>query len=110
MSRNGLRVFAIREARAYPWIISTSRHISQGGVDLLDVKWSDRDKTLSGRSSAVKDDPYVMTIHLPEGFRLKVAKVDNEQVKTPPGEKAVRGVPGHGHLFGAARSQSKRTM
>ena len=33
------RVFAIREARPHPWVLSTTRHISQGGVDLLDERW-----------------------------------------------------------------------
>ncbi len=78
----GMDVFAIREARAHPWIISTSRHISQGGVDLLDVRWNDRSKTLSGSSSVVKGDPYIMTIHLPEGFRLTTAQADGDKAET----------------------------
>lgn len=77
----GMHVFAIREARAHPWIISTSRHISQGGVDLLDVKWCDRNKILTGNSSVVKGDPYNMTIYVPEGFRLKTAKADGEDIE-----------------------------
>jgi len=76
-----LHVFVIREARAHPWIISTTRHISQGGVDLLDVKWDSGSKTLSGRSSVVIGDPYVMTVHLPEGFRLTGAGVGGEKVE-----------------------------
>ncbi|NIS50124.1 MAG: hypothetical protein GWN67_03085 [Phycisphaerae bacterium] len=79
---NGLQVFAIREARTYPWIISTSRHISQGGVDLLEVKWNDRKNTLSGSSSVVKEDPYLMTFYVPEGFRVKTAEVDGEDMET----------------------------
>lgn len=81
-TNNGLQVFAIREARAHPWIISTSRHISQGGVDLLDVKWDGRVNTLSGRSAVVTGDPYVMTIHLPDGYRLHTAEVSGEKVVT----------------------------
>ena len=77
----GMQVFAIREARAYPWIISTSRHISQGGVDLLDVRWNDHDKTLAGRSSVVKGDPYLITIYLPERFRFMAAEADGEKVE-----------------------------
>jgi hypothetical protein len=81
-TNNGLQVFAIREARTHPWIISTSRHISQGGIDLLYVKWNDRNNTLSGSSSVVKDDPYMMTIYAPEGFRLNAAEADREDVET----------------------------
>jgi hypothetical protein len=78
----GMHVFAIRVARAHPRVISTSRHISQGGVDLLDVKWNDLNKILSGSSSVVKDDPYIMTIHVPEGFRVKTAEADGKDMET----------------------------
>jgi hypothetical protein len=46
------------------------------------VKWNDRNKTLSGSSSVVKDDPYIMTIYVLEGFRLKAAEADREDVGT----------------------------
>ncbi|MBN1421076.1 MAG: alpha-galactosidase [Planctomycetes bacterium] len=72
----GLQVFAIREARPHPWILSTTRHLSQGGVSLLDERWDGDRKVLSGRSAVVIDDPYVMTVHLPDGFRLESAEVD----------------------------------
>ena len=78
---NGMQVFAIREARPHPWVISTTRHISQGGVSLLDVKWDGGGKVLSGKSAVVVGDPYVMTVHLPEGYRLKTTKVSGEKVK-----------------------------
>ncbi len=78
----GMDVFAIREARPHPWVLSTTRHISQGGVSLLDVKWDGGGKVLSGKSAVVVGDPYVMTIYLPEGFRLKAAEADGEKVET----------------------------
>ena len=73
-ANNGLQVFAIREARAHPWVLSTTRHISQGGVSLLDVKWDGGANVLSGESAVVIGDPYVLTVHLPEGFRLTGAE------------------------------------
>ncbi len=77
---NGLQVFAIREARAHPWVISTTRHISQGGVSLLAEKWDGGGKVLSGKSAVIVGDPYVMTVHLPKGFRLKSAEATGEKV------------------------------
>jgi alpha-galactosidase len=68
---NGMQVFAIRESRPHPWILSTTRHLSQGGVSLLDERWDATAKTLSGTSAVVAGDPYVLTIHLPQGYRLK---------------------------------------
>ena len=81
-NNTGMDVFAIREARPHPWVISTTRHISQGGVSLLDEKWDSRRNILSGRSAVVGGDPYVMTIHLPEGYRLQTAEVGGEKVET----------------------------
>ncbi|MCK4292613.1 MAG: alpha-galactosidase [Planctomycetes bacterium] len=77
----GMDVFAIREARPHPWVISTTRHISQGGVSLLDERWDNDHKVLSGKSRLVIDDPYVMTVHLPMGFRLEAAEVEGAKAK-----------------------------
>jgi len=91
----GMQVFAIREAREHPWVLSTTRHISQGGVSLLDEQWDADAKTLSGKSKVVIGDPYVLTVHLPEGFRLKSADVDGQapQIADKGGTATVRIVP-----------------
>ena len=70
-SDNGLQVFAIRQAREYPWVLSTSRHISQGGVDLINLRWEGSNRTLSGESAVVREDPYRIAVYLPEGFEFK---------------------------------------
>jgi len=96
MDKNtGMHVFAIREARRHPWVISTTRHISQGGVSLLDEKWDAKRNVLSGRSAVVIGDPYVLTVHVPEGFRLKNADVGGRKIEAA-GQKetaTVRVVP-----------------
>jgi hypothetical protein len=79
---SALQVFAIREARPHPWVLSTTRHISQGGVDLLDERWDARSAALSGRSAVVAGDPYVLTVHLPRGFRLNTAEARGEKLET----------------------------
>ncbi len=94
-TNDGLQVFAIREARPHPWVISTTRHISQGGVSLLDERWDDDHKVLSGKSKLVIDDPYVMTVHLPNSFRLEAAEVDGAKAEIDNGKEiaTVRIVP-----------------
>jgi len=39
-------------------------------------------ETLSGKSTVVIGDPYVMTVHLPNGFKLQKAEVSGEKVET----------------------------
>jgi hypothetical protein len=74
----GMDVFAIRETRAHPWVISTTRHISQDAVSLLDERWDAASTTLCGTSAVVGGDPYVMTVHVPPGFRLQSAEAGGE--------------------------------
>jgi hypothetical protein len=68
----GLASYAIREQLNRPQIVSTNRHISQGGVDLLDERWSG--DSLEGKSQVVEGDPYEMVIHLPKGFAVETAE------------------------------------
>jgi hypothetical protein len=65
----GLASYAIREQLERPQIVSTNRHLSQGGVDLLDVKWSG--DALMGKSSVVNQDTYELAIHIPSDYQLE---------------------------------------
>jgi hypothetical protein len=56
------KVFALRKKIDRPQLIGTSRHISQGLVDVIDVKWDEEKNVLSGRSRVVGDDPYELRI------------------------------------------------
>lgn len=70
------RVYAIRPELDRPQIVSTNRHITQGGVDLVRVQWDAASATLSGRSRVVAGDRYVLVLRLPAGFRLLAAEMD----------------------------------
>ncbi len=59
----------IRERKPRPQVIATSRHLTGGGVDLLDVQW--KDGVLSGTSRVVSQDPYEIEISEPSGFKLE---------------------------------------
>jgi hypothetical protein len=61
------RVLAVKPVANHPQLISTSRHITQGIVDVLDEKWHSSSKTLTGRSKIVGGDAYELRIVLPEG-------------------------------------------
>jgi hypothetical protein len=61
------RVLAVKPVADHPQLISTSRHITQGIVDVLDEKWHGSSRTLTGRSKIVDGDPYELRIVLPDG-------------------------------------------
>jgi hypothetical protein len=71
----GTRTYAVRPRLDHPQLLSTSRHISQGGADLENVSWNASTRTLSGRSRVVIDDPYELAIHVPAPFVCKGATI-----------------------------------
>jgi len=61
-------VFAIRQVLEHPQVISTSRHITQGVVDLLELVWDEPNNELHGSSLLVRNDPYRLYVYVPTGF------------------------------------------
>ena len=56
-------------------LISTSRHITQGWVDLLGLNRNDTTNSYTGKSNVVKNDAYELRFVFPRGknFRIKSA-------------------------------------
>lgn len=83
----GLDSFAIREELDRPQLVSTSRHLSQGGADLARVEWANN--TLQGRSRVVAGDRYELALHVPPGYSLTAASFgDQPATVTTEGELA----------------------
>jgi hypothetical protein len=68
------QVFIIRERLPHPQVVATSRHITGGGVDLVDVSW--KDGVLSGRSRVVGGEPYEIFLTEGDGWRLAGVQCD----------------------------------
>jgi alpha-galactosidase len=67
-SKFNSQVFVIRERLPRPQLVATSRHITGGGVDLLDLSWNGG--VLSGRSRVVGGEPYEVFLTEEGGWRL----------------------------------------
>jgi len=63
-------VLRITPLNQHPQLISTSRHITQGGYDLDDLQWNETEKILSGKSKVIADEIYRMTLYLPMNYEL----------------------------------------
>jgi hypothetical protein len=72
------QVFCIRERHAHPQVLATNRHITGGGVDLVDVTWES--SRLSGKSRVVGGDAYELFISVPPGFALDRAECEGAAV------------------------------
>jgi len=56
------QIIALRPVEDHPFVLSTSRHVTQGMIDLTDETWNAATRTLSGRSQVVAGDPYELRI------------------------------------------------
>jgi hypothetical protein len=56
------RAIAVRPADGHPVLVSTSRHITQGILDVAREEWDSSKRVLSGRSRVVGSDPYELRI------------------------------------------------
>ena len=65
------KVLSFRKKSGKPQVISTSRHITQGAAEIKNMQWDDNTNTLSVTSSLVKNDLYVLTVYIPEGYVFK---------------------------------------
>jgi hypothetical protein len=62
VSSNSCRVISVRAEAGHPLLVSTSRHVTQGIVDVTGEEWNAARKTLSGVSQVVGNDPYELRL------------------------------------------------
>lgn len=81
-------VLAARPEVGHPQLLSTTRHITQGGIECEDVRWDGAAGVLSGRSLLVGGEPQELIVHVPAPYRVRevgpvgsVAERDEEIVK-----------------------------
>ena len=72
---------AIRPMLDRPFLISTSRHITQGMVDVIDERWDASSKTLSGMSRVVGGDAYELRIVAPGTWTASTAQASAEDAR-----------------------------
>ena len=59
---NCCAMISLRQSTPHPQVISTSRHLLQGWVDLADVRWDAETKTLSGTALVIGGDPFKIVV------------------------------------------------
>jgi len=73
------RVVTLHRQLDRPQLVGTSRHVTQGAVDLVAVAWDDDAKILRGTSRVVARDPYELRIATPgdpAAWRARAATTD----------------------------------
>jgi hypothetical protein len=64
---NSCRILAVRPVADVPQLISTSRHVTQGIVDVTGETWDGAKSALSGTSKVVANDRYELRCVVPAG-------------------------------------------
>lgn len=82
LAPHSCRVIALHAAKNHPQVISTSRHILQGAMDLHNVKWDDESLTLAGASDIVAHDAYELRIAVPMGYEFDAAEIAGARFRT----------------------------
>ncbi len=66
---NSCRILAVRPVADVPQLLSTSRHVTQGIVDVTGENWDAAKSALSGTSKVVENDRYELRVVLPVGAK-----------------------------------------
>jgi hypothetical protein len=81
LSGQSSRILAVRPVSEFPQLLSTSRHVTQGIIDVTDEKWDAAKSHLSATSKVVANDPYELRIVVPsaeKSWRANTVKVSAE--------------------------------
>jgi hypothetical protein len=67
LSPAGCAILSLRQVRNEPQVLGTSRHVTQGIIDIIDEQWSLSERTLSGISDVVGQDTYELRLAADKG-------------------------------------------
>ena len=64
------RIFAVHRVEDKPQVLSTSRHIAQGALDITALTYDAEKRVLTGVSQAVGGEPYEVVVAMPQELRV----------------------------------------
>jgi hypothetical protein len=83
------KVISLVAARPHPQVLGTSRHLTQGLMDLHDDQWDAATATLAGRSDVVANDRYELRILATDGAFARATAVELDDAARQAGATAV---------------------
>ena len=75
-------LFAIREQADRPQFVGDDRHITQGAVELADLKWDAAAKTYGLTVKAIGGFPFTYYVRVPDGYKFAKATAPGATVTT----------------------------
>ena len=77
-----VRLVSLRPDRGRPQVLTTDRHLTQGGVELKDERWSGR--TLTATVRTVGGFPLTLRVAVPAGFAVRKVSAVGASVASAP--------------------------
>ncbi len=74
----GCRVVSLWRRQDVPHFVGTSRHLTQGAVDVKSVEWDAKKRRLTGVSHVVGGDPYRVYLYVPDGYTVAGENITQE--------------------------------
>ena len=81
--------YLIREVPSHPWVLSTDMHLTQGGVELPEVKWEEEEKQLHGIAARHPGAEGNLVVYVPNGYKVKHASGAYQEEQQPSGADIV---------------------
>jgi hypothetical protein len=81
--------FMVRELPAHPWVLSTDMHLTQGGVELRDVRYDVSTGKLSGVSERHPGADGHVVVYVPAGYKILSASGEYREESHPAEGKVV---------------------
>jgi len=82
-------LLAVHENLGRPQLLSTDRHVSQGGVEWTGETWNRERNELTCSFKLVETDPLTAAIHVPASYKLAAAKAEGAMVEEQTTESVV---------------------
>ncbi len=82
--RESCKILTLKPVSDHPQLLSTSRHVTQGIVDVLEEVWVEADRTLRGKSRIVGGDDYEIRVVVPVGWSAASVAVTNANGEVLP--------------------------
>ena len=81
--------FAIREVPAHPWLLSTDMHLTQGGVEIEDVRFDASSRRLTGVARRHPGASAHVVVYAPPGYIVRSASRPYREQQQPSGARIV---------------------
>ena len=85
-----VKVICLRPLPDHPIFLSYNRHLTQGAMDIEDIRWDPGSKTLAGKMSAAPGYEYHLYFYCPEGYTLKAAETGGGETEITRHEDLIR--------------------